>query len=513
MSETGVRRLLCEITRAMGSVVGVFRRKRRAEGSKSGCVHRLLANPERFVASVFTLLSRERTALIKVLRASSDIVAIMMAALASFAIISGFSSMFGLEYVSMEKLFEERASALISTASLATLYFLYAGHYHMRIPFWEETKVVTTACMLGLFTEGFLIFANKADVSRATTFLSWLIAPFLVMWARKILRRFHASRDGLAARAVVFGRVSETGRAVDVISADANLGVTIADIVDTTDIAQADAALKAFRATEAVIALSCADGSEIVLAGELRRRGYSVCVIPPAMGMSASMNVHYILGRDALLLVSRPEITPRLNRAAKRAFDVIVAGGLLLALGIPMAAIAGIVALDGGSPFFSHKRIGKDGKPFGCLKFRSMRVDAEARLEEYLASSEEARKAWDTTRKLPSDPRITRIGHFIRKASIDELPQLVNVLKGEMSLVGPRPVTESELDNYGDAWQLYTAVKPGLTGMWQVSGRSDLTYARRVALDTWYVENWSPWHDIAILSKTVPVVLGRCGAY
>jgi Undecaprenyl-phosphate galactose phosphotransferase WbaP len=450
---------------------------------------------------------------IKVLLAACDMLAILLAAAAAFALISFLSGMLGVDYVSFERLLSERGTSLVSASACACLYFLFAGHYHMRIPFWEETRSVAAAGLFGLVIEGFLVFAHKADVSRASMFLSWIVAPLAIMWMRSIARRTLASRGVGSYRAVVFGKPEEAERAIDIVSSDSHLALTVACTSQATDVAEATAALIEADASDAVIALSCADEAEITLAAELRRKGYSICVIPPAMGMSASMNVHYILGRDAMLLVSRPEITPRLNRAAKRAFDVVVAGGLLVALGIPMAAVAGIVALDGGSPFFSHKRIGKDGKSFGCLKFRSMRVNAEARLEEYLKSSEEARAAWETTRKLPSDPRITRVGRFIRKTSIDELPQLVNVLKGEMSLVGPRPVTESELDHYGDARQLYTAVKPGLTGMWQVSGRSDLTYARRVALDTWYVENWSPWHDIAILSKTVPVVLGRGGAY
>jgi Undecaprenyl-phosphate galactose phosphotransferase WbaP len=450
---------------------------------------------------------------VKAILVGCDLIAILLAAGVAFAILSVVTGMLGFDFVSFDRLLSERGTALVSTAAFACAYFLFAGHYHMRIPFWEETRSVAAAGLFGLVFEGFLVFANKADVSRSSMFLSWIIAPFLIMWIRGLARRTLAKRGIGHYKAVVFGRQSEIERATDLITADGHLAFSVCGSSQTTELAEAEAALAAAGASDAVIALSCADEAEIRLAADLRRRGYAISVIPPAMGMSASMNVQYILGRDAMLLVSRPEITPRLNRAAKRAFDIAVAAGLLFALGIPMAFVAGVVALDGGSPFFSHKRIGKDGKAFGCLKFRSMRVDAEAKLEEYLASNVEARASWEATRKLPSDPRITRIGHFIRKASIDELPQLVNVIRGEMTLVGPRPVTESELDNYGDARQLYTAVKPGLTGIWQVSGRSDLTYARRVALDTWYVENWSPWHDIAILAKTVPVVLGRSGAY
>jgi undecaprenyl-phosphate galactose phosphotransferase len=445
--------------------------------------------------------------------ASVDVAAIVLSAVISFGFISAFSTIFDFDYVSIDRLFNERMAALVSTAACGVVYSLYSGHYHMRIPFWEETKAVATAALFGLFLEGFLIFANKADVSRASIFLSWLIVPFAIMWFRSVLRRWFSFRGVIGSRAVVFGKTTEALRACDIVRADSHLGVDVVGTLETTSVTEALAVLSSSHATDAIIALSCTDGSEIALAAELRKRGVAICVIPPAMGMSASMNVHYILGRDAILLSSRPEITPRLNRIAKRAFDIVVSGSILAVLAIPMGVVAAIVAMDGGSPFFRHQRVGKNGRKFGCLKFRSMRMDAEARLEDYLAADPEARESWNRTRKLANDPRITRFGNLIRRTSIDELPQLVNVILGEMSLVGPRPITESELDNYGDARTLYTAVAPGVTGLWQVSGRSDLSYERRVALDAWYVENWSPWHDIAILAKTVPAVLGRGGAY
>jgi Undecaprenyl-phosphate galactose phosphotransferase WbaP len=216
---------------------------------------------------------------------------------------------------------------------------------------------------------------------------------------------------------------------------------------------------------------------------------------------------------DAMILVSRPEISPRLTRFAKRAFDISISLLALALLAIPMLIIAAIVSLDGSSPIFGHSRIGMNGRKFKCLKLRSMHVDGDAILKQVLETSDEARAEWTQSQKLKNDPRVTRIGNFIRKTSIDELPQLINVLKGDMSLIGPRPVTEKELDQYGEARSQYMAVRPGVTGLWQVSGRSDLSYERRVELDSWYVENWSPWHDIAILAKTFPVVLGRSGAY
>ena len=166
-----------------------------------------------------------------------------------------------------------------------------------------------------------------------------------------------------------------------------------------------------------------------------------------------------------------------------------------------------------GPVFFAHNRIGKNGKIIPTLKFRSMFVDAKERLEKLL-EDDEIRKEWETNFKLKEDPRVTKIGAILRKTSLDELPQIFNVLKGEMNFVGPRPVIQKEIDQYykEDA-EYYFMVKPGITGLWQVSGRSDTDYDFRVSIDKWYVRNWSLWLDIVILFKTVKVVALREGAY
>ena len=169
---------------------------------------------------------------------------------------------------------------------------------------------------------------------------------------------------------------------------------------------------------------------------------------------------------------------------------------------------------DPGPVIFKHIRIGKDGKPFPCYKFRSMVVNSAEMLEKYLAENPEAKAEWERDFKLKNDPRITPIGKFLRRTSLDELPQIFNVLKGEMSLVGPRPVVQEELDKYyGDAVKEYCSIRPGITGLWQVSGRSDLDYTERVLLDQWYVKNRNLRLDIKILWQTIGVVLMKKGAY
>lgn len=199
--------------------------------------------------------------------------------------------------------------------------------------------------------------------------------------------------------------------------------------------------------------------------------------------------------------------------AAKRMLDVAGALALLIALAPAFLLIALLVSRDGGPVFFAHPRVGRGGALFGCLKFRSMVIDSEARLRAHLAADAAARAEWEATRKLKNDPRVTRIGRFLRATSLDELPQVLNVLRGEMSLVGPRPVQQAELERfYGAAAAYYMAVRPGITGLWQVSGRSETSYAQRVALDVAYVATGTFWQDVRILLRTPVAVLSRKGA-
>ena len=166
-----------------------------------------------------------------------------------------------------------------------------------------------------------------------------------------------------------------------------------------------------------------------------------------------------------------------------------------------------------GPIFYGHKRVGKNGKEFKCWKFRSMCINSQEILEEILATDEKRRAEWERERKFVDDPRVTSFGKFLRKTSLDELPQLINIFVGQMSFVGPRPVTRDEIQLYGEYADYVLSVKPGLSGMWQTSGRSETTYEERITLDTYYIQNWSVWLDIWILIKTIWVVLKGKGAY
>jgi UDP-galactose-lipid carrier transferase len=245
----------------------------------------------------------------------------------------------------------------------------------------------------------------------------------------------------------------------------------------------------------------------------LRRGGIAMGLVPVLPGLPvAGFRRHYFLGHDLAMLVSKSNLTAPFNRLLKFVFDQAAAALLVVLFAPLLAVLAVLVRADGGAALYRHQRIGAGGRMFSCIKFRTMIVDADRQLRRVLENDQRAAAEWEVDQKLSGDPRITRIGLFLRRSSLDELPQLFNVLRGEMSLVGPRPIVPAEAARYGADIRYYYEAKPGLTGLWQVSGRNDTGYKLRVKLDVWYVRNWTLWHDIAILFKTIPAVFLQRGA-
>ncbi len=220
------------------------------------------------------------------------------------------------------------------------------------------------------------------------------------------------------------------------------------------------------------------------------------------------------LSHQGLYVTGFPDTSARrrAQRIVKRFLDLVIASTALIVFGPAMIITALLIRGGGGPALFRHERIGANGKPFPCMKFRTMCVDADRRLKAHLEQNPEAAREWQECQKLKNDPRITFVGRFLRKWSIDELPQLLNVLRGEMSIVGPRPIVRSEIEKYAEHFVLYASVRPGITGLWQVSGRSGTSYAERVMLDKKYVETQSLLTDIRIIALTIPAVFGARGA-
>ncbi|MCL4136649.1 UNVERIFIED_CONTAM: hypothetical protein GTU68_052458 [Idotea baltica] len=220
-----------------------------------------------------------------------------------------------------------------------------------------------------------------------------------------------------------------------------------------------------------------------------------------------------IFRHDTALLKLQNRLADPSAKFIKRSVDIVL-GIFFLVIFSPVFLVLGfIIKRDGGPVFFNHERLGKNGRHFACHKFRTMKVDSDTMLKQHLKRSSKARFDWESKRKLLNDPRVTKIGQYLRKTSVDELPQLVNVIRGEMSLVGPRPIVRDETKHYGSFLSYYLTMTPGMSGLWQVSGRTDTTYEERVRLDVWYSKNWTLWVDVVVLIKTCKTLLNRHGAH
>jgi Undecaprenyl-phosphate galactose phosphotransferase WbaP len=413
-----------------------------------------------------------------------------------------------------------RATAFALFGGLLVGWLMHCGHYGMRLPFWTEIRQVLVGCSLALLADGFLQFAMKNDFSRLWLVNSWIVAALAIIVMRQVARTLLSLAGLWRIRALVVGGAAHRAVTTAGLRADWGLGYEVVGEMSMEDVKACwggswSALCRCHRAETVVLAL----GEHEMETNADRLAHLALEQIPFTCVQSlrglpvVSVDAHHIVGHDILMLSGFFPMFRPLSRFTKLAFDYIMAL-LLLLFSLPLLLlIAASVALDGGTVLYEHTRVGRDGRLFQCLKFRTMMPNATQVLAEILAQDPVARQEWEETRKLKDDRRITRLGHFLRRYSLDELPQLVNVLRGEMSLIGPRPMTKTEIDNYGEGVDFYLQVRPGITGLWQVSGRNNLGVVERNELNTWYVKNWSFWLDVTILLRTVPTVLGREGAY
>lgn len=410
-----------------------------------------------------------------------------------------------------------RIALTIDSVLLAGVMLCFAGqaHYGRRIPFWNEFRAVIFAGTAALLGNGFVMYSLQRHDSRLLLVLTWALFPLFVMAARAVARRALASAGLWQIHVVVVGDEAAVRRAADALHSEPGLGYRVAATVSppTPGLRPAPGVWRnLMRQHRAELLVLAHDGAS-ELAESLMRDRVPLAVIPKLDGLPvAGFERTSFLSHDTVLFTYGNNLAEPVARATKVAFDVGTALAMLLILAPVLLIIAAAVALDGGPVLYSHTRIGVRGRLFGCLKFRSMMPDSDEVLRRLLNSDPAAAAEWAETQKLRRDPRITAVGRWLRATSLDELPQLLNILRLDMSLVGPRPIVQAEVPRYGDDIAYYFEARPGLTGLWQVSGRSDTGYDQRVRLDTWYVKNWSIWHDLAILAKTVPAVLRRRGA-
>lgn len=372
------------------------------------------------------------------------------------------------------------------------------------------------------------LFREGTTYSRGIFLMAWPLSMIAVWLARITIKRLVAPRAWWGFPVIIMGAGRTGELVIRTLKRQPGLGLKPVAVLDDDPQKQGELAAvpvignlaiapwvaRDRNVSYAIVAMPGVPREKLLAI--LERYGHTfphLLVIPDLFGLSSlwvgATDMGGILGleiRQRLLLYG-----PRLTKTILDCALTMVLGVVALPL---FLAIMVAVKLDSPGPiFYGHYRLGRRGRPFTAWKFRSMVTNADAVLRQHLIDNHLLREEWERERKLKSDPRITRVGRFLRRTSLDELPQLWNVLQGEMSLVGPRPIVDEEIAYYDDKYELYKRVHPGITGLWQVSGRNDVTYAERVNLDAYYVRNWSVWLDIYILLRTIWVVMIGDGAY
>jgi len=403
----------------------------------------------------------------------------------------------------------------------AILWLDSRGHYRQRLPYWESVGHIVSVASVCCMASGFFEFAAHNNSSRLWVTFSWVLFATFMFLGRKIVRNRLEKAGAWQIPAVIIGEGPTAEAALRAMARDKYVGFTIVDRLPPSVLSD----MKKTRAWKQVLMLHDAhyiflalEGSEIeryqTALKSLPRARVPCSIIPPWLGLpSSTLTPHHFMMQDVMMLHDTNKLKLPLPRLIKRVTDIVLAGSALLVVSPLLMVVALLVRRDGGPAFFRQARVGRGGQLFQCYKFRSMRADADDALEKYLAEHPEATEEWNKFQKLKHDVRVTKFGEFIRRTSLDELPQLINVIKGDMSLVGPRPCMPGQESLYAEDFSFYEAVRPGISGPWQVSGRNHLTFKERVALEAWYARNWSLWLDIVIILKTFPTLLKRGQAF
>jgi Undecaprenyl-phosphate galactose phosphotransferase WbaP len=405
---------------------------------------------------------------------------------------------------------------------------LYPGIAINPVQELRRTVASVTAVYLILLAATFLLHTS-GDYSRLIFLMGWVVSITLVVTFRNIVRSALSKQAWWGTPVVVIGTGESAQMVVRTLRRHSSLGLKVIAMLDDGDgsvdpgqlpapllggLEMAPVMANTLGIRYAILAMSSVRGAEF--AAVIARYAHCfdhVLIIPDYLNLSSlwvsAKDVGGILGLE--LSQTLAQRTPQL---VKRALDLALSalGGFFI---LPLLAVIylAIRLSSPGAVFYSQKRIGKSNRSFHAWKFRTMVANANTVLREYLEDKPDLKKEWELNHKLRHDPRITAVGKFLRKTSLDELPQIWNVLSGDMSLVGPRPIVEEEIRRYGPQFDLYQKVRPGMTGLWQISGRNHTTYEERVQYDSYYVRNWSVWLDLFILGRTIRTVLGGEGAY
>jgi len=413
------------------------------------------------------------------------------------------------------------------------LFLLYEGMYSKRLPFWKSAETIFKICIyVSALAIVVMYFTGKAeDISRTFIGLTWMLSFIYLIYTRYIAKRMLGAA-GLWQRPLV---IVGAGKTAEILARsfeeEPNLGYKIVGLVEDHYAERplmhkypyigmffdAEKAIINSGVQDVIIATPGLEREEMLdLVYRIQPYVRNLTIVPDLFGVPISnMEVETLFNEKAVLLRMRNNLSLLRNRVIKRMFD-IVAGLCIVSFLFPILLVLYlIVKYDSPGPVLHiAKRLGKNGKEFVCYKFRTMHVNADNMLGKYFHKNPDAKEEWEKFAKLRNgDPRVTKAGKWLRKYSLDELPQIVNVLKGDMSLVGPRPYLPREKNKMGYLSNVILETVPGITGLWQVSGRNDIEFDGRLQLDSWYVRNWSVWQDVVLLIKTISVVFWRKGAY
>lgn len=421
-------------------------------------------------------------------------------------------------------------------STISIFFFLYAcitGQYWNRIPFWDQSLKTLKLFFLLAIAHGALSTVLMGSSLTISFMITWILTSVFIILTRVVTKYILLALRLWQIPTVIIGNGQNAIETALALTDEKQLGYEIISFLSPSHEFQdqieiknkqipvrhldkrANKILRRLGKPYMIIALERGGMDKMQsYIDQLTLYYPSLSIAPALRGLPLfGAKPQHFFSHEVMMLQIQNNLSKLSSRIIKRTFDIVVASVLIVCFTPLFLILMYLVRKTGKQVFFGHKRVGLNGKQFKCYKFRSMVENSKEVLEHLLATDDLARREWFKDFKLKNDPRITKIGRILRKSSLDELPQLWNVIKGDMSLVGPRPVITDEIPYYGKHVDFYYKSRPGMTGLWQVSGRNDVDYESRVQLDVWYISNWSLWNDIVIMIRTISVVLNRSGAY
>jgi undecaprenyl-phosphate galactose phosphotransferase len=428
---------------------------------------------------------------------------------------------YGVAYVMIEHIEDHGIIKYLWQIMIYMFFYFYFKLFHSRMVSSNESYLIIKANVFALITIFSVIFLLKESESYSRMYvLIFFIFNGLLPISVYVLKLRFMQFSWLREDILVVCDTSGYENIKQWFTKDNAFGFDVKEYIFIDDNQEKKESIKksleAYKYSTAVVALDNYSIQRTFYYMEYLQHQVNRVLVLPRMAKIPLINAEVFtsVNHRGLAFSTRNNLLSPVDKMFKLFFDFTMTSILMIIFSPILLLLYLVVFISTkGKPIFKHARIGKGAKPFAVYKFRTMYSNADRLLQDLLENDDLIKEEWEKEFKLKDDPRITSIGKFLRKTSLDELPQLINVIKGEMSLVGPRPIVQEEILKYGNYFNYFKAVKPGITGLWQISGRNDVDYDERVQLDTWYVRNWSIEQDLIILMKTIVTVLLRKGSY